>query len=147
METTTAWCEARVRGPATQHACQSAHSKLGPVMWQRWLEGSAGSSGTTYVDVRDVARAHVLAAEVPSARGRYILSHTHGASAAEIAKWLQEAFPEWDLPSGEEGGGKPTCANSKAAKDLGLTLTPLRETFLDMARTLVQLGIATPKSR
>lgn len=60
---------------------------------------------------------------------------------------LQEAFPEWDLPSGEEGGGKPTCANSKAAKDLGLTLTPLRETFLDMARTLVQLGIATPKSR
>ena len=53
------------------------------------MEGSAGSSGTTYVDVRDVARAHVLAAEVPSAQGRYILSHTHAADAAEIAKWLQ----------------------------------------------------------
>lgn len=42
-----------------------------------------------YVDVRDVARAHVLAAEVPQAEGRYILSHTHESDVTEIAGWLQ----------------------------------------------------------
>ncbi len=59
----------------------------------------------------------------------------------------QEAFPQWELPPGEKGGGKPNCDNSKAAAQLGLQLTPLRETFVDMARTLVALGIAKPKSK
>lgn len=64
--------------------------------WKMWklclqalLEGKAGSSGTAYVDVRDVARAHILAAQLPDAKGRYILSHTHSANAKEISSWLQ----------------------------------------------------------
>ena len=64
---------------------------------QSWLEGQPGGSGAVYVDVRDVARAHVLAAEVPQAEGRYTLSHTHGSDVTEIAAWLQVPRPT-DLP-------------------------------------------------
>ena len=59
----------------------------------------------------------------------------------------QEDFPQWELPSGEKGGGQPNCDNSKAATQLGLQLTPLRETFVDMARTMVALGIAKPRRK
>lgn len=111
------------------------------------LEGKSGTSGTAYVDVRDVARAHVLAAELADAKGRYILSHTHSANAAEISSWLQGAFPQYDLPNGEAGGGKALVSNTKALKELGLQLTPLKETFIDMATTLIQLQIASPNKK
>lgn len=111
------------------------------------LEGKPGKSGTVYADVRDVARAHILAAEVDSARGRYIVSNTHTSNAAEISGWLQEEFPQYDLPIGEWGGGEALVSNAKAAKELGLQLTPLKQTFCDMARTLIQLGIAEPKKK
>ena len=40
-------------------------------------------------DVRDVARAHVLAAEIPSASGRYIVSHRAPLTATVLSKALQ----------------------------------------------------------
>jgi hypothetical protein len=60
---------------------------------------------------------------------------------------VQEEFPQYDLPIGEWGGGEALVSNAKAAKELGLQLTPLKQTFCDMARTLIQLGIAEPKKK
>ena len=37
---------------------------------QGWFEGNPFSSQFSWVDVRDVAKAHILAAETPSAHGR-----------------------------------------------------------------------------
>ncbi len=55
-----------------------------------WLEGNASTGSITFApDVRDVARAHVLAATTPSASGRYIVSDTTSASPAFIAYTLQ----------------------------------------------------------
>jgi nucleoside-diphosphate-sugar epimerase len=39
------------------------------------MEGGAIGGPWRLCDVRDVARAHVLAAETPGASGRYIVSH------------------------------------------------------------------------
>lgn len=47
-----------------------------------------------FVDVRDVARAHVLAAEVPTASGRYIVA----SPAAFNLRWLLHV-----------GGGDLSC--------------------------------------
>lgn len=55
---------------------------------QGWLEGKAGGS-PTHCDVRDVAAAHIRAAETPAASGRYIVSHARTSNPAEVGRWLQ----------------------------------------------------------
>ncbi len=55
---------------------------------QAWLEGTAGGN-PTHADVRDVARAHILAAENPAASGRYIVSQSQTCDPAEVGRWLQ----------------------------------------------------------
>ncbi|MDX6740412.1 NAD-dependent epimerase/dehydratase family protein [Actinocorallia sp. A-T 12471] len=47
----------------------------------------------TVVDVRDVAEAHIRAAETPSAKGRYILAHPDMYSFAQIAKIIRSHYP------------------------------------------------------
>ena len=42
-----------------------------------------------YADVRDVGRAHILAAEVPSASGRYIVGHDSAFPSKHITDILQ----------------------------------------------------------
>jgi hypothetical protein len=54
--------------------CKVGHRYGRVVDPQGWLEGQAADFSPNYSDVRDVARAHVLAAEIPSASGRYIVS-------------------------------------------------------------------------
>jgi nucleoside-diphosphate-sugar epimerase len=113
-----------------------------------WLEGNASKGSITYApDVRDVARAHILAATTPSAAGRYIVSEAASASPAFISATLRERFPQYDIPVGDEEPSETTIDNSKAARELGLQLTPLAVTLVDMAVTLIALGVATPKLR
>lgn len=50
-----------------------------------------------WVHVKDVATAHILAFEVRSASGRYILAETV-AHCSEIVKILQELYPALTLP-------------------------------------------------
>ncbi len=50
------------------------------------------------VDVREVARAHVLAGMNESSEGRYILSG-HTASLLQMAKLLKQRFPKYPLPT------------------------------------------------
>jgi len=51
-----------------------------------------------FVDVRDVARAHILAYENDRASGRYIASHS-SLSMADLYKMIQEIDPEIKIPS------------------------------------------------
>lgn len=121
------------------------------------------------VDVRDVAHAHVRAAEVREAQGRYLLVQEPPVSMRTIVGWLREAgygdgtrLPSRALdnafgnllvklnsylqPPGVASylrthiGRVPRYDASKARKDLGLTLRPTRETVLDTARDLEQQG-------
>ena len=52
-------------------------------------EGTALQGTPLICDVRDVARAHVVAAEEPSASGRYIVSHRAPLTATALSKALQ----------------------------------------------------------
>ena len=61
---------------------------------------------------------------------------------------LQERYPQYQFGVGEEGeGSKEMIDNSRVQRELGLSITPAKETLLDMAATLIQLGLATPKQR
>lgn len=110
-----------------------------------WLEGTASGDPAVFSDVRDVARAHVLAAENPSASGRYLVCPRETFSPKQISDTLKERFPEFDIPDGKDGPTEEKIDNSKAVTELGLQITPYRETFIDTAVTLLQLGLATPK--
>ena len=54
-----------------------------------WVEGAALDGAPVFADVRDVARAHILAAENPAASGRYIVANSHSTPANLISTWLQ----------------------------------------------------------
>ena len=124
----------------------------------------AGEIGV--VDVRDAAKAHVLAGFTPTASGRHITAGYH-ISLAGIAKILKAKYPRLPLP------GKPiskTLAwlvapllgmkrkyvklnfnidlkfdNSYVKKDLGLTFTPLEKTLEDHFEQLMNDGVIKRK--
>eukprot|EP00877_Chromochloris_zofingiensis_P011157 jgi/Chrzof1/6295/Cz18g00160.t1 len=108
--------------------------------------GKVPSGNWTGEDVRDVAVAHILAAETPTATGRYIISQPFSISARFITGLIKEKYPEAAavLPDGDDAPIKHMIDISKVQKDLGLELTPVEDTLLDMADSLLTLGIAQP---
>ncbi|KAL5762665.1 hypothetical protein ACOSP7_018929 [Xanthoceras sorbifolium] len=72
-----------------------------------------------FVDVRDVAYAHIQALELPTARGRYCLVATV-KSSAQTEKILHELFPTLHIP-GKLEEDKPTYQVSREkAESLGI---------------------------
>lgn len=55
------------------------------------------NSTFAWVNVKDVAHAHILAFENPSASGRYLLVE-NVAHFSEIVKILRELYPTYKLP-------------------------------------------------
>ncbi|KAK9908632.1 hypothetical protein WJX75_000697 [Coccomyxa subellipsoidea] len=99
------------------------------------------------VDVRDVARAHVLASEVPEAKGRYIVSHESTASTKQLSDILSARFPQYRFPAGDDTPLERVADTSKAHRELGIKLRPLKETYIDMVTTLIQQKIAAPVAK
>ncbi len=63
----------------------------------RYLMGTKKSypnAAAAYVDVRDVARAHVVVYERPEARGRYLCIGTV-LHRAELLRMLRDLFPQY----------------------------------------------------
>jgi dihydroflavonol-4-reductase len=116
-----------------------------------------------------VAHAHVRAAEVQSARGRYLLVQEPPVDMRTIVGWLREAgygegtklpsramdnalgnllvkLNAYFQPAGVGSylrthiGRAPRYDASKARQELGITLRPTRETVLDTARDLERQG-------
>jgi nucleoside-diphosphate-sugar epimerase len=113
------------------------------------------------VDVRDVAKAHILAATRPEASGRHLCV---GCSAPmnEVAAILREKFPTMPIPKGLvpkflfylvgpfmgfswkflnlNYGIEFQFDNAKIRK-LGATFRPLKETLIDHAEQLIRDGL------
>ncbi|XP_074292884.1 phenylacetaldehyde reductase-like isoform X1 [Silene latifolia] len=88
-----------------------------------------------WVDIKDVAIAHILALEVPSAQGRYCLVDTV-AHMSQIVEMLRQLYPSLTLPNkcADDKPLEPTYKISKEkSQGLGIEYTPtkvsLRETL------------------
>ncbi|CAN6567255.1 unnamed protein product [Malus baccata var. baccata] len=81
----------------------------------------------TFVDVRDVASAHIQAFEVPSASGRYCLVG-QVADRLDTPKILRELYPTLSLPE-------------EKAEGLGITFLPLETSLKDTVETLKEKGL------
>ncbi|KAJ7949249.1 cinnamoyl-CoA reductase 1-like [Quillaja saponaria] len=93
-----------------------------------------------WVDVRDVANAHILAMENPSASGRYCLVEKV-IHMSEVVKILRELFPALKLPDKCEDDKpfEPIChVSKKRAESLGLKFTPLEVSLRDTVISLTE---------
>ena len=116
------------------------------------------------IDVRDLVKAHRLAAESKidhaSTQGgsRYIMHGTGGRSAlrlgTEISDIISGLFPSFKLgtPATITSGGKPIKIESrmlndskKAATLLGATFRPVEETLRDLIESSIELGVIEPQ--
>nr|XP_017241911.1 PREDICTED: tetraketide alpha-pyrone reductase 1-like [Daucus carota subsp. sativus] len=90
-----------------------------------------------FVDVRDVAYAHIRAFEDPSASGRYCLvgNVTDSSEALEI---LHKLYPALSLPDKLEGDKPvvpPNHVSKERAKSLGIHFRPLEVSLKDMVES------------
>ncbi|KAG6652692.1 phenylacetaldehyde reductase-like isoform X2 [Carya illinoinensis] len=91
-----------------------------------------------WVDVRDVANAHILALENPSASGRYCLVG-RVLQFSEFVKLMRELFPNINLPE-KCGDDHPFASYYKVSREraesLGLNFTPVEVTLKDTFESL-----------
>ena len=105
-----------------------------------------------YVDVRDVARAHLLAIKVDAAKNRRFLLSGRCAWRSEMAECLANHFnPQgWSISTEENKEEKPFSyeVNTTASRAvLGLTYIPIEQSWIDMANCLIESGqIEKPES-
>lgn len=58
---------------------------------------------------------------------------------------LQAVFPRLDIPDGSVSEEVCDIDASRVTRDLGLKYTPSDETLVDMAKSLIDLGISLPR--
>ncbi|KAF2680269.1 3-beta hydroxysteroid dehydrogenase/isomerase family protein-like protein [Lentithecium fluviatile CBS 122367] len=120
-------------------------------LWNLFLkeknpEGALPPNGVhLYVDVRDIARAHVLAMDAPSAGNQRFITTADPVDSQKIADIMRAEVPgaAERVPKGEPGTNTlPADAYgadaSKAERILGLKWRPVEETFANSARQLLE---------
>ncbi|KNA10319.1 hypothetical protein SOVF_145500 [Spinacia oleracea] len=124
-------CPVLVLGPLLQ---SSVNASIIHIL--KYLTGSAkkyANSVQAYVHVRDVALAHILMYETPSASGRYLCAESilHRGDVCDI---LQKCSDEVN-PRAEAY----KFSNQKL-KDLGLEFTPVKQCLYDTVKCLQEKG-------
>ena len=98
-----------------------------------------------WVDVRDLAEAHVLAMEKEETAGRRFFVTKGNFCNREIVEIIAEEFPEykWDLPTGEAlkpgdypDGGPTGWDNTESIEVLGAKYRPFKDCIVDTIRSL-----------
>eukprot|EP00268_Persea_americana_P034251 TRINITY_DN3391_c0_g1_i4.p1 TRINITY_DN3391_c0_g1~~TRINITY_DN3391_c0_g1_i4.p1 ORF type:complete len:331 (+),score=43.58 TRINITY_DN3391_c0_g1_i4:103-1095(+) len=112
----------------------------------KYLTGSAktyANSVQAYVHVKDVAMAHILVFENPSASGRYLCAESvlHRGDVVQI---LSKLFPEYPIPTkcSDEVNPrkKPYKFSNQRLKDLGLQFVPVKQCLYDTVKCLQDKG-------
>ncbi|HXT09572.1 MAG TPA: NAD-dependent epimerase/dehydratase family protein [Roseiarcus sp.] len=151
-----------VIGPSYTKALNESHKLL--VGMTKGVYPGVLALNWGFVDVRDVARAHVLALETPSAQGRYLCAGDILTMRETVAA-LREALPQAKLPSlpldnfagttmvklgsymqpagvgsflRSHIGRKLRYDNAKIRRDLGLSFRPARAAIAEAAADLVK---------
>ncbi|KAK8593820.1 hypothetical protein V6N12_045893 [Hibiscus sabdariffa] len=129
-----------VIGPLLQ---PTINTSVEPIL--KLINGPDLFPNTTYrlVDVRDVANAHVLAFENPSACGRYLLVE-RAVHCSEVVEALRKLYPSLSLPEkcGDGNPGVPIFQVSKErAKSLGVNFTPMEVSLKDTVESLKEKNL------
>lgn len=147
-----------ILGPSLAPASESGSLFLLEELFKGYFFYGAPDFSFTTVDVRDVADAHIAAAERPDAKGRYILAAETMTSFHEMSRIIRTryprdpriprtALPHWpvrvlgpafgltqDYIRGHLGI-RFRVDNSRSVHELGITYRPIEETVLDHYET------------
>ena len=125
----------------------------------QWIRGESPVQSRLFVDVRDVAKAHVEAGMRPVAEGnRYLVSTEARIPSQEIAEWIKEVCKRRKVSDPEkvhfdkdfQGGAIPIGQKEldstvRLEKELSVRLRPVKETIVDMVTNLLQQTAMPPK--
>ena len=157
-----------ILGPALSERLDGASVSILRQLGDGSFERGAPDLAIGYVDVRDVATAHVRAVQRPEASGRYILSE-RVATFADVAAWVKERFgdgyrvpngtvPKWFLwliaPSvgltrryvRQNVGIQFSLDNRRSRSELGIEYRRAPETVCEHFQQLVDRGIIQPRA-
>jgi nucleoside-diphosphate-sugar epimerase len=106
---------------------------------------------TPRVDVRDVAAAHVAAAELDVCAGkRFLTSSGRAMPRAGLLRLLRDKFPQYAFADEGEPVDRSTLREVFRSKNqplLGFELRTPEESLVDMAEAMLAHGIVQPKAR
>lgn len=116
------------------------------------------------IDVRDLVKAHRLAAEstvdhaATHGGARYLMHGSGGRSAlrlgTEVARIIRNHFPSFEIgaPATVTDSGDPVTPDSRVVNDcrkaktvLGATIRPVEETIRDVVESSIELGVIAPR--
>ncbi|KAL3686919.1 hypothetical protein R1sor_013228 [Riccia sorocarpa] len=129
-----------VIGPLLQNTLNSSNEAILNLLTGVTKEYPNASHG--YVNVKDVALAHILAFETPTAEGRYLLAENvlHYEEVVEILKKIAPGYP---LPSKMEGEGPKApiyAVKHDKIEKLGIKLTTVEDSFVELIESLKENG-------
>ncbi|KKF96842.1 putative uncharacterized oxidoreductase [Ceratocystis platani] len=148
----TTVCPPMVYGPVSHQLTSFSEINTSNTFMVQLLNGEwkdaipSQLSTPIWIDVRDVAKAHVLALEKEAAKGQRLFTTAGYYSNHDIAKIFYDNFPEKRhlLPNLEAIGKKSTgdvfkFNNEKTKQILGFEWTPLENTIKELAQSLIDL--------
>ncbi|CDM27682.1 hypothetical protein DTO006G1_7788 [Penicillium roqueforti] len=127
-------------------AINTSNQRIRNLIQGQMKEKIAPTGTFLWVDVRDVALAHVRAIEVPEAGGERFFVTAGFFSNKELADIARETHPELEskLPPADAPSDFPKniyqIDNSKSQKILGLEYRPLKQTVSDTIDSLLAVG-------
>ncbi len=142
-------CPPLVLGPIV-HYLQSldnlntSNQRIAAIMTGKAKEEIPATGTFVWTDVRDLALAHVKAAELPEAANKRFFVTAGYFSNEEIADIIRENYPELKdkVPTkGTKGGEYPTDGlykydNSRTKEVLGIQFRGLKESIVDTVKSL-----------
>jgi nucleoside-diphosphate-sugar epimerase len=143
-----------ILGPSLTPASESGSLFLLDELFKGYFFYGAPDFSFTVAHVRDVASAHVAAAETPGAHGRYIVAREETYSFLQMSRILRKHFPRnlrlpahglphWAVRTlGPAFGLTPdyirkhlgirfTVDNRRSVNELGITYRPVEETLVE----------------
>ncbi|KAF6810564.1 nad dependent epimerase [Colletotrichum sojae] len=149
-------CPPLVLGPVVHHfadlsSINTSNERVVDLVSGKWKKGIA-PTGAAYlwIDVRDLALAHVLAVEKEAAGGKRLFTTAGWFCNAEIAEVVRKNFPDLKdrLPAeGTKGGELPPMDkvygydDSETAKVLGIKWRSLEESIVKLVEDLKKFGV------
>ncbi|CAF9905209.1 MAG: methylglyoxal reductase (NADPH-dependent) gre2 [Alectoria fallacina] len=151
--TISTMCPPLVLGPII-HYLQSldnlntSNQRIAALMTGKAKEEIPPTGTFIWTDVRDLALAHVKAAELPEAANKRFFVTAGYFSNEEIADIIRDSFPQLknELPAkGVKGGGYPKEGiykydNSRVKEILGIEFRSLKESIVDAVKSLQAVG-------
>ncbi|KAL7895442.1 hypothetical protein HDV63DRAFT_104136 [Trichoderma sp. SZMC 28014] len=146
--TISALCPPFIYGPLLHHVESPKALNTSSNDIYRLFNGSEKEVPPTafffYVDVRDLAEAHVLAFEKPAAANQRYLIAASAYTYQQIVDIIRAKFPELGetTPKGETGAPMPPAYivdTTKANTDLGVKYRSLEDTVVDTVNSLRKL--------